>query len=244
VFAFRTKARANRYGYVEAKLARWLKEQPRPLGLMCCNDDCAREVLDTALVAGINVPDDIAVVGVDNDDILCDLCNPPLSSVIPDAFKTGYLAAELLNRVMSGQKVQEQSIAVAPVGVQTRQSTDVVAVSDHRISSAVRFIRENANKNICVKDVLQAVPMSRTILDASFKKLFRCTPHDHILRVRVELVKTLLRTTDLSLAAIADRTGFEHVEYMSVVFKRAMGFPPGHYRSQRIKSESRNELAI
>jgi LacI family transcriptional regulator len=118
-----------------------------------------------------------------------------------------------------------------PVGVATRQSTDVVALADARITEAVRFVRENADQRITVDDLLRVVPMSRTAFEKRFRAALGCTPHEHIQRVRIQRVKSLLVTTDLTLAAIAERAGFEHADYMGVAFKRAVGTSPGVFRN-------------
>jgi len=224
--------RARQYGLDQTRLGDWLKSLPRPVGIMACNDDCAREVLDAALLVDLGVPDDIAVIGVDNDEVLCDLCNPPLTSVIPNARRAGYEAAALLHRMMCGERPPPQTILIEPLGVVTRQSTDVVAVADRQVAAAVRYIREHAAERISVEQVLKAVPMSRTLLERRFKKFLGHTPHDHILRVKIDRVKSLLTSTELSMVEIADRTGFEHVEYLSVSFKRATGESPSVYRSR------------
>jgi LacI family transcriptional regulator len=240
VFNLRERNRTTHYGLDQGKLVTWLKGLPKPVGLLACNDDCGREVLDAALMAGIAVPDEISLMGVDNDEVLCDLCCPPLSSIIPNAFQAGFEAATLLQRMMAGENLPGQTVMINPIGVATRQSTDVVAVNDKQVAAAVRFIRENACKRIAVEDVLKAVPMSRTLLERRFKKLLGHTPHDHILKVKIERLKHMLVTTDLSLALIADRTGFEHVEYLSVVFKRATGISPSQFRSQCKMVQGRN----
>ena len=231
-FNLREGTRARRYGLDQQNLTGWLKKLPRPIGLMTCNDDCGREVLDAARLAELAVPDEMAVIGVDNDEVLCDLCNPPLSSVMPNARRAGYEAAALLDRMMAGESVPAQTILVEPLGVATRHSTDVVAISDPKVSAAVRFIRDHANDRIDVSDVLKAVPMSRTLLERAFKQHLGRTPHEQITHVKIDRVKLLLTTTDLSLALIAERTGFDHVEYVSVSFKRVVGCTPSEYRAQ------------
>ena len=175
--------------------------------------------------------DEVAVVGVDNDELLCDLADPPLSSVIPDVRRTGYEAAALLARLMRGDKIRGEGRLFAPLGVATRQSTDVVAVEDKNISAAVRYIREHACEGISVADVLKVAPLSRRVLETRFQKLLGRSPHAQILGVKLERVKRLLGETDLSLSAIADRTGFAHVEYLSVAFKRNVGVTASEYRA-------------
>jgi LacI family transcriptional regulator len=155
--------------------------------------------------------------------LLCDLASPPLSSVIPNTHRTGYEAAALLDRLMAGQRVAAKPHLIAPLGVAARQSTDVLAVDDRDVARAVQFIREHACGGINVADVLRAVPLSRRVLEQRFRRLLGHTPHEEILHVRLDRVKQLLAETDLPLYLIADRTGFEHVEYLSVVFKRDTG---------------------
>ena len=176
------------------------------------------------------MPEEVAVLGVDDDRLLCDLCSPPLSSIVPDAPQAGYVAAELLDRMLRGEKVSADEHRVPPRGVAARQSTDVLAVDDRAVATAVRFIRERACDDIRVDDVLARVPLSRRVLESRFYKLLGRTPHDEILRIKLERVKQLLAETDLKL--VADRAGFRHVEYLSVVFKRVVGVPPSRWRRQ------------
>jgi LacI family transcriptional regulator len=238
VFNFSEVTRAQEYGADQKKLIHWLRQLPKPLGLMACNDDCAREVLDAAIVAAIPVPDEIGVIGMDNDSVLCDLCNPPLTSVIPNAHRAGYEAAVLLHRMMEDRNVPGQTLLLEPSGVTTRQSTDVVAIDDRQVAMAVRFIREHAAEKISVEDVLKAVPLSRTLLERRFKHYLRRTPHEQILHERIGRVKLLLTTTDLTLAAVAERSGFDHVEYLSVVIKRLTGKSPSQFRNEHLRKTS------
>jgi LacI family transcriptional regulator len=216
----------------QAALVAWLRALPKPVGVLACYDVRGQQVLEACHEAGLAVPDEVAVIGVHNDELLCDLCDPPLTSVIPDARRTGYEAAALLEQMMNGADVPVTTRRIEPVGVAARQSTDVVAVADKRVSAAVRFIRERAVSGIDVADVLRAVPMSRTLLERKFKQLIGHSPHEHIQRVRMERVKALLVTTELSVGAIAERVGVEHPEYLSVAFRRVSGLSPREYRTR------------
>ncbi len=213
-------------------LARWVLELPKPVGIMACYDLRGLQILDACRRVGVPVPDEVAVIGVDNDDLLCELSSPPLTSVIPNAHRTGYEAAQLLDEMMSGRKVKGETHLIPPQGIATRQSTDALAIDDRTVARAVHFIRQHACGGIKVKDVLKAVPHSRTLLEARFKKYLGRTPHEEILRVRLDRVKHLLVETDLSLEQIAERSGFPHVEYLSVAFRREVGKPPSQYRAQ------------
>jgi LacI family transcriptional regulator len=213
-------------------LAAWIARLPKPIGIMACYDLRGQQVLDACRRVEVAVPDEAAVLGVDNDDLLCELAEPPLSSVIPNTHRTGYEAAQLLDEMMAGRSVKGETHLISPIGVATRQSTDVLAIDDRNVARAIHFIRRHACDGIKVKDVLRAVPHSRTLLENRFKKLLGRTPHEEILRVRLNRVKQLLVETDLSLEQIAERSGFPHVEYLSVAFRREVGLPPSQFRAR------------
>jgi LacI family transcriptional regulator len=224
--------RANRdWDTMEDEISQWLRSLPRPVGVMACYDIRARHVLDACRRVGLTVPDEVAVIGVDNDEFLCNLSDPPLSSVAPDTHRTGYEAAALLDRLMSGrERSRGQAIFVQPLGVVARRSTDVLALGDADISAAVHFIREHACNGIAVKDLLEKIPLSRRVLEGRFRKLLGRTPHDEIARVRFDRVQRLLRETRLPLAEIALRSGFRNAEYLTTAFRREFGVTPSVYR--------------
>ncbi|HAV63448.1 MAG TPA: XylR family transcriptional regulator [Verrucomicrobiales bacterium] len=217
----------------QRKIQQWLAGLSKPVGIMACYDVRGRQLLESCRMSNIPVPDEIAVIGVHNDDLLCDLCDPPLSSVIPNARKSGYEAASLLDRMMRGEAPGAVTVRTPPIGVATRQSTDVIALDDRSVAQAVRFIREHSAEGITVVEVLRHVPMSRTLLEKKFKKLLGRTPHEHILLTRINRVKEQLITTDLPVARIAEQNGFEHTEYLSVAFKRVTGMSPAQFRRQQ-----------
>jgi len=216
----------------QAKLVGWLQSLPKPIGIMTCNDSRGQHVLNACRSAGISVPEHAAVVGVDNDELLCNLCDPPLSSVIPNAEQIGFQAAAALDDLMSGKELLQREWLIAPLGVATRQSTDVLAIDDPDIVAALRFIRESACEGATVQDVLNHVPISRSLLDRGFQKYLGRTPQAELRKVQVKRVTELLLETDLSLTKIAHLAGYEHPEYMSVVFKRETGQTPGQFRRQ------------
>jgi len=172
---------------------------------------------------------------VDNDRLICELSEPKLSSIIPDTKRTGYEAANLLDRMMSGEMVSADSpLITQPLGIQLRQSTDTVAIKDGEVALALQFIRRHAFSNIRVKDILQNVDISRRALEHRFSKLVGHTPHKEIQRVRMNHVKELLRDTALTVHQIAERMGFEHSEYLGAAFRREVGLSPGEYRKLHI----------
>jgi LacI family transcriptional regulator len=214
-------------------LVKWLKRLPKPVGIIACYDIQAQKILDVCRELNIAVPEEAAVVGVDNDTLLCELADPPLSSVICNTHRTGYEAASLLDRMMRGETVEPKPVLVGPLGVQARQSTDILAINDPDVAAALRFIREHAFEGINVADVLRQVPLSRRVLESRFQKTIGRTPHAEIHRVKLERIKQLLSETEFSLTEIAARTGFEHDEYLSVFFRNATGMPPGKFRQSQ-----------
>ncbi len=206
---------------------------PKPLGLIACNDFRGIQALDACRRSGIAVPEEVAVVGVDNEELVCTLAYPPLSSVVPDARSIGYEAAALLDRLMRGETAPAAPLSIPPVDVITRLSTDINAIADPDVATAMRFIRERACEGIGVADVLSRVPVSRSVLQRRFRSLLGRSIHGAIAGVRLQRAKQLLIDTDLPLSAIAQRAGFSHVEYLCAAFRQATGLSPGTYRRDR-----------
>jgi LacI family transcriptional regulator len=214
------------------RLMKWLSELPRPVAIMGCYDFKAQQVLDACRQLNIAVPTEVAVLGVDNDRLICELSEPTLSSVIPDTKRTGYEAADLLNRMMSGEHVgTETRLITQPLGIQVRESTNTLAIDDEEVAKALHYIRRHATSNIRVTDILRQVTLSRRALEHRFKKLLGHTPHEEIQRVRMNRIKDLLSETELSVHEIANRTGFEYDEYMTAAFRRETGITPTEYRT-------------
>jgi LacI family transcriptional regulator len=213
-------------------LAEWVRALPKPAGVLACYDVRGREVLDACRQAGVRVPDEVAVLGVDDDELLCELADPPLSSVATDPRRAGCVAAGLLAARMRGEQVEPIGHLIPPLGVTARRSTDTLAVEDADVAAAVRFIREQACGGITVHDVVSRVPLSRRVLETRFRRLIGRTPHEEIVRVRLDRARQLLHQPGWTIDAIARRTGFRHGEYLSAVFKRELGMTPGEYRAQ------------
>jgi LacI family transcriptional regulator len=228
------RATAKRPGFdAEIRaMADWLATLPRPLGVFACYDSRAQQVIEACQTRDWAVPDEIAVLGVDNDEVLCELCSPPLSSVQPNARRTGYEAAAMLARMMRGEYPGTQTRYVEPVRVVERQSTDVVSVADERVARALRFIREHVGEGIDVSDVLRVAPMSRTLLERKFKAALGHSPHRQIVQQRIARAKHLLVESEISIAVVAELAGFDSASYLSVAFRRETGESPYAYRSR------------
>jgi LacI family transcriptional regulator len=214
-------------------MAAWLAALPKPVGVFACFDGRAQQILEACHVAGLAVPEQVAVLGVDDDELVCELCDPPLSSVLPNARRAGYEAAAVLTKLMAGSTRGAADLKeIEPVRVVARRSTDAVAVADRHVAEAMRYIREHAHDGIGVKDVLRAVPVSRTLLERKFGRLIGESPHRLIKRQKIDRVRQLLAETDVPIARIADMTGFESPSYLSVVFRRETGESPREFRDK------------
>ena len=216
----------------EEALGEWLKSLPKPIGLTACNDLRAHQVLNACVQWGIAVPDEVAVIGADNDEVLCELSNPPLSSVDPDAQRMGYEAAALLERLIDGEPAPKEKILIEPAGVIVRKSSDVTAIPDSAVAAALFYIREHACSGISVDDVLQEVRLSRSTLERRFTKYVGRSPKNEILRVQLRHVKQFLTETDYPLSKVARLSGFKHVENMCHFFKAKTTETPGQYRKK------------
>lgn len=214
----------------QRKLATWLKSLPKPVGVMACYDIRGQQLLDVCRQLELRVPDEIGVIGQHDDHLLCELCDPPLSSVIPNPQSAGYQAAALLDRMMNGKRAGKKLLPVKPMGVTTRSSTDLVAVNDPHIAEAVRFIQANALDGIRVSDVLEASALSRTLLERGFRTHLQRSPYEMIQQIRFQRAETLLRESSLTIAEVSERSGFLTPEYFSAIFKKRYGVSPKAFR--------------
>ncbi|MCF7975077.1 MAG: DNA-binding transcriptional regulator [Phycisphaerae bacterium] len=224
----RQKMRA--WGNEQPVLARWLKALPKPVGVMCCNDLRGQNVIDTCVISGVRVPEEVAVIGVDNDELICSLTNPPLSSVILNPENAGFQAAELLDRLMQGQTPASEIIHNKPAGVVTRQSSGSQAIQDPDVAKALHFIRTHAMKPIQVTDVANELSMSRRHLYRKFDKEMGRSIHDEIRGVRVDRLKRMLTETDLSISQIATEMGFSNITHVSRFLRQETQISPQAFR--------------
>ncbi|MBA2113785.1 AraC family transcriptional regulator [Bremerella alba] len=224
--------KAEEWESQQRQLMDWICDLPRPTAIMACTDQLGCWLLDACFRLSIRVPEDVAVVGVENDELLATMSTPPLSSVRFPGEQLGYEGARMLERMMQGEDLSNQSKLMAPLGIETRQSSDIVAIEDPWLSRAIQIIRERATDGLNVSNVLSEVPLSRSSLERGFRQYLGRSPNEEIVRVRVEHVCRLLRETDISLDGIAQRTGFTRAQYMLQVFRKHKGTTPGAYRRQ------------
>lgn len=211
-------------------LADWVRSLPKPIGIMACHDPRGYQLVDACRRAGVRVPEQVAVVGVDNDAVLCSMADPPLTSVDPDGPKVGYAAAEYLDRMMRGESVPLAPVLLEPKGLVARRSSDMLAIDDPDLREAIRFIRDHACEGIRVPDVVKHVAMSRSVFERRFRQFLGRTPKAEMLRVQLGRAKQLLVETDLQMAEIARRTGFASDKYFSDAFWHQTGQRPTTYR--------------
>jgi LacI family transcriptional regulator len=237
---------ARRWADLQGELARWLAQLPKPLGLMACNDVRARHVLEACRTLGLRVPHDVAVIGVDNDEMICELTDPPLSSIDQAARRIGYEAAALLDRLMEGAPEAARQrrggkprraptapprIVVPPIGVVARASTDTLATSDPAVVETLHALRRTPWMRPAVEALAAAVGLSRTGLESRFKAAVGRTIHEEYIRLRLTATRRLITGSDLPLKTVASRSGFPSVQYMTTFVRRHTGLTPARLRA-------------
>ena len=213
-------------------LIRWLKPLPKPVGVLAWTTNCGREVINACRKASILIPEQVAVLASDEDELLCEMCNPPLSGIALTSERIGYEAAAILERLMKNRRPKNNPVLIEPTGVVVRRSTDTLAIDDDDVARAVAFIRSRAAEPIQMKDVLKEVPISRRRLERRFLEILGRTPAAEIRRVHLERAKHLLEITDMSVPEIALASGFGSREYLAHVFKSETELTPREYRTR------------
>jgi LacI family transcriptional regulator, galactose operon repressor len=216
-------------------LKQWLQSLPKPIGLFACDDSRARHVLQACKMGGVQVPEEIALVGVDNDDLMCEISDPTLTSIEQGSVRVGYEAASLLDRMMHGKAVRRDGKTVAPERLVARRSTDITAVADPNVAEALQFIRQHACGPIKVRHVLKTVKLSRSNLEGKFRNVLGRSVHAEIGRVRVETAKHLLTSTSVPIKEVAQRVGVSSVQYFTVMMRSATGRTPGQLRKSNLR---------
>jgi len=207
-----------------------LKRTPKPLAIMTYLDDVAPAAMSACRAANLEIPREVAIVGVNNDEVFCELTDVPLSSVDPNAERVGYEAAAMLDRMLRGKRPPPSPVLIAPRGVVIRASSDYFALEDPELAKAVQYIQEHACDPMTVNDILAHINISRRTLEYRFRDQFGRSLHDEMRRVQLERAKQLLLRTDLTIPDVGERSGFAYVNRFSTLFRDAVGMPPGQYR--------------
>jgi LacI family transcriptional regulator len=227
------KSRAHSWEREQLRLMQWLRSLPRPLGVVAGDDEHGLHVLEACRRAVLPVPDEIAVIGIGNDVLTCELSIPSLTSVDLNAAGIGFEAAALLDGMLDGRQAARETRYIAPRGVIVRQSTDVQACEDEDVGRAMRFIQQKACQGLQVMDVLAHLGTSRASLQKRMKALLGRTIHQEIQRIRLTRARELLAAGDMTIKQVARESGFASVQYMTRVFRAATGETPAQYRSLR-----------
>jgi LacI family transcriptional regulator len=216
--------------FEQRRIEEWLESLPKPLGVLACLDELAFQIINVCQRCGLRVPEEVAVVGVGNDPVLCELSTPNLTSIDLDAPRIGYEAASWLDALMSKADPPSRPVRIPPRGLVNRRSTDVRARHEPGVVAALQFIRDHACDGVRVGDVVRHASISWSTLEREFKRLIGRNPKDEILRVRLTLAERLLTQSNLPLSEVARRCGFSGEKYFSDAFRRATGSRPRAYR--------------
>lgn len=212
------------------RISQWLDSLPKPVGIFICSDQFAPDIIAACSILGVKIPEDVALIGVDNDLAFCEVVRPSLSSVRANHVQVGYAAAKLLSSMMSGETELPSLIRIEPFAIEVRQSTDVFALQEEGLKKAIIAIKARACGGVSVDEIAELAGYSRSVLQRKFKEVLGRTVHDMIVDVRVNRAKELLTMTNLSIIEVALRAGFNHQEYLGTVFKRFTGVSPARYR--------------
>lgn len=215
----------------QKRLIKWLKALPKPVGLLAASDIRGRRVIDACHLSGLGIPDQVAVLGVDNDELFCETTRPRLSSISIDASRAGYAAAMMLDRLMQGER-RPKSMTFGPVRVIVRQSSDIYFVENRSVRDAVEFIRAHYMDPIGVQQVVKALNISRRQLELNFRTTLGRSILGEMKRHRLDRVKTLLIETDLSLDEIAEQSGFQSKYYLVNVFRKEFSMTMIEFRKK------------
>ncbi|OCW93861.1 transcriptional regulator [Macellibacteroides sp. HH-ZS] len=220
------------WSYNHTILGNWLQSLPKPVALFACDDHFALQISETCNIYNINVPDDIAILGVDNDDLLCNISDPPLSSIVLDVENGGYNAGKLLHQLITKEITEPFNIVVNPLIIECRKSTEKYAVSDKHIRTILNYIEKNYANHLSVEELVKQVPLSRRVLEKKFKDETGESLYQYIQNFRIDQFTRLLLTTDYSLFEAALQSGFENYKNVSRVFRKYKSLSPAEYRKR------------
>lgn len=212
------------------KMAAWLQSLPKPVGVMACNDDCGQQVVEACKLANMSIPDEVSVLGADNDELICGLSSPPMSSVAINFERAGYESARVLNDLLRGKRPAKSKITVTATHVVVRRSTDYMAISDLNLQKALQFIRDHIREDIRVLDVSRAAGLSRRALEIKFQRDMESSVHDYIKKLRTDQIMRLLVETELPIGQIAESLGFSDIQHFARYFRAGTQMSPLAYR--------------
>ena len=219
------------------QLAEWIRSLPKRTAILACNDIRAQQLVRMAIKVNRRIPEDLAVMGVDDDRLICELCTPRLTSIRPDTHTLGYTAAHWLHQLMQGKQLPYNQLLVPPVQITERASTDTIASDDPILVKSLRFIRDHAHERIDANRVIEHVGLARSSVETRFRTAIGRTIKAEITRVRINRADVLLRETSMNLDEIAQACGFATASHFLRIFKRERGITPGSFRSDQVSPE-------
>ena len=225
-----------------AEVRRWVKDLPKPVGIFVASDQRGLVLLEACRAEGIVVPQEVAVVGVDNDVPLCEISSPSLTSVRAGHFQVGYQAAKQLDQQMLGQPISPEPFLVSPTALVIRGSSDSQAIQDPIVATGVHYLQQHLSEPITNEDIARAAGVSRTLFQQRFRQEMNCTVRNFLIQCRLDRARMLIASSDLTLADIAQRCGFKHQEYLGDVFKRHFGKTPAQYRNHQEGSTTNSDF--
>lgn len=220
------------WGYDINVVRNWLFSLPKPIALFACDDSYALQITEVCKMININVPGDIAVLGVDNDELICNISNPPLSSIELDIINGGYELGKLLHDLIEGERKPPENIVIKPIRIVTRGSTERFGVNDKNVEELLKYIEKNYMNPLSVSNIISISPFSRRVLEKLFKKETGIPIYQYIQQFRVEKFAELLITTNLPLIDAAYQCGFDDYKNISRIFAKAKGFTPLQYKKK------------
>ncbi len=215
-----------------SQFKRWLRTLPKPIGILAADVEDAHNLREACRDAGLQIPDEIAILCGEDDRLLSTISYPPLSCIDLATDRVGYKAAAVLQQLLAGRRPPSRPVYVPPLRVVPRHSTDMLAMEDSDVATAVRFIRERASSPISVPDILEATAMSRRVLEQRFQRILGRSPAEEIRRVRLDRAKELLLLNDWKIPQVASAAGFSCVEVMNQTFRRELNLTPTQFRQK------------
>ena len=232
LYIYRNKKIKSDYEQELVWLSRWLKSLPKPIALLACNDVKGATIIEACKLAKVKIPQEIAILGVNNDDMICEITSPPLSSISLDIKNAGYEAGKTLDKMIKDGKKENKKIVVKPQRIVTRSSTDIFAINDPIIALALHYISQNSKTIIQVDDVADYVGTNRRNLERRFRQFLKRSIYEEIKRCKIELISKILIESNMSIWEIAHNMGFSDNHHISRYFKSAKGISPLKFREQ------------
>ena len=223
----------NQWYYAAPELEKWLHSLPKPVAVMACDDNQGNALIEACNAAGVKIPSDLSVIGVDNDEIICNLSDPTLSSISVDIEQGGYETAQMAVKMIHDPGFMGADIMLHPIRLVHRVSTSAYATDDKDVLTALRFIRQNLGTKLSVSDVLSQVPLSRRLLEVRFKKVIGYSIYQYISQQRIGRFSELLLETNDSIQEIAYKLGEDDVKGICRRFKELKGCTPSEWRSRK-----------